>query len=531
MEALTAAMPPARQESEPGEVSASDLDLLTTAWLRFPAFFRECARYVKPMHFEPNREPHYLVVWLVLTDLYAQYDTLTSETVLNAAFNLINSGQIMMLQEQIDEVLRQGEHGLITSAFMVDPAHIQLPYVRSLLQKFLNERTVLWPMRRITHRSNEPMDQAALGPALEQLSMQHRRITAVHGLPTREHAPPVGSDTASRARVLRPSGVSFVDSTIGGQRVGDVNAFLGFQGAGKSLFAGQLAVESGRQNFMRSREGVSPEIREEPMHSVLLTYEEPLDNVEPRLLSAAMEIDRTKLAAGLDWRTLTTMNNRATYERNYGSCELQRYEENREWFNGHVTIFDMSGSEDFPTAGTGGVNEIVSLLEALQQDTGCGIRTVVIDWAMPLVERQLSEKPQREDVLRRQLAALGDALRRQVAVKFSATVWITHQLKSDLSTVPTRLHKHTDAMECKSFCVHMPFCGALSYPDAATGVRRFHWPKHRNVAHGAVQPILLRPHSFIARFDDVSNRYTVDASAELIIETNAARPVLGPATA
>ncbi len=500
------------------EISAADLDFLTVAWLRLPAFFRESARYVRPQHFEQSREGNYLVAWMVMSDLYQRYQAVNVEMVLHSAYNLINSGQVTLMEGQADDILTQGENGLITSAFMVDVNNLHLPYCRDTLQRFLHERSVLWPMRRMSQAGGPSLTNESLSSAIEQLSMQHRRIAAVHGLPTRPPAPAFG-EARPPASVYHPTGLDWLDRQLRGQREGDCNAFLGFQGAGKSLFAGQLVVASGR--VAHTNEG------ENARWSTLFTYEEPLRKIEPRLQSCAMRIDRTKLDALTDWNTLSTMTNRSHYERQWNSCERDRYEEHRVWFNNTVRAFDMSGSEDFPTNGTGGVSEIVANLDQLQNETGRGIRTVVIDWAMPMVERHMEERKVKEDFLRKELAALGDKLRRQVAERFRCTVWITHQLKSDLSTSPVKLHKHTDAMECKSFCVHMPFCGVLSYPDSTTGVRRFHWSKHRAVGDEQVPPIMLRPGNNIAEFEEVTNRFTVDQITNSIVESRAARNTLG----
>lgn len=500
------------------EITTADMDFLTAAWLRLPGFFRESERYIRPNHFDPNREGAYLVVWTVLQDLYARSQAVTVEHVMHAAHNLLASGQIPLLPGQAEDVLNVGENGLVTSSFMVNIADVHLSYCRLVLQRFLNERTVLWPMRRITQGATTAHTQEALGAMIEQLSMQQRRIASVNGLPTRPPAPLFGAHLPP-ASIYHPTGLDWIDRQLRGQREGDVNSFLGFQGAGKSLFAGQLTVASGR--VANAREGANAR------WSTLFTYEEPLRKVEPRLRSAAMRIDRVKLDTMVDWQELTTMNNLAYYERSFGNCERDRYEQNRDWFNNCVRAFDMSGSEDFPTAGTGGVSEIVAALDAMQNDTGRGIRTVVIDWAMPLVERHMEERRVKEDFLRRHLASLGDALRRQVAERFHCTVWITHQLKSDMSKSPTKLHSHTDAMECKSFSVHMPFCGVLSAPDQTTGVRRFHWSKHRAASTEQVSPIMLKPNSSIAEFDDVTNRYTADTLTNTIVETRAAHQVLG----
>ena len=501
------------------EITPFEMDYLVAAWLRLPGFFRESARYVEPQHFDPAREGQYLVIWLVLSELYKRSEELTCDTVLTAAYALISSGQVTLMPGQAEDVLTQDDTGLIYAAYSTSSTQLQLFYARDVLQKFLHERSVLWPMRRVSASSGTATTKEALSIAIERLSMQQRRISAVQGLPTRPPAPLFGTPLPP-ASIYHPTGLEWVDRQVRGQREGDVNSFLGFQGAGKSLFSGQLVVESGRVAH-----AVNPA---SPEWSTLFTYEEPLRKIEPRLRSVAMRIDRTKLdTMGSDWSLLTSMSNLAHYERNMGTCERERYDMNRDWFNNCVRAFDMSGSEDFPSAGAGGVQEIVGYLDALQNESGRGIRTVVIDWAMPLVERHMEERRVKQDFLRNQLAKLGDELRRQVAERFHCTVWITQQLKSDLNKNPTKLHNHTDAMECKGFAMHMPLCGVLSAPCLTTGVRRFHWSKHRTAADEQIAPLMLKPDSHIAEFVNVSNRYTVDSITQTILETRTANAVLG----
>lgn len=500
------------------EINAANLDWLAAAWLRVPAFFRESRGIVQPDHFDRYNEGQYLVLWIVVRELYEQYNEINESLVRNAAQSMIMGGEFPISPAQAEDLLRPGETGLISSSYMMDVNMINLDYSRNVLKQFLHERAVLWPMRRIA--SGTPESSASLAAAIDRLSFQQRRIAAVSGLPTREHARPFGDVSATPASVFNATGIDWIDRQLTGQREGDVNAFLGFQGAGKSLFSTQLTVESARVS--NALEGPDARL------STLFTYEEPLNKVEPRLMSAAMRIDRNKLdQLGNNWNQLTTRETMATYERNFGTCERERYEQNREWFNTLVRAFDMSGSDLFPTNGMGGVPEIVATLEQIQETTQRRVKTVVIDWAMPLVQRYMESRRVKEDFLRNHLADLGDQLRRQVANRFQCTVWITHQLKSDLNKTPTKLHDHTDAMECKSFCVHMPFAGVLSAPCKMTGVRRFHWSKHRAVADEMVPAILLKPDATIAAFNDVTNRYSCDMVTGSIVESRTAHAVLG----
>jgi len=499
-------------------LDALDLDLLFGAMIRLPAFFREANQHIQPDHF-PFVERAYALLYIALRRLNSDGSPIVEASLSHAFARLVEQeGASSVQPDQAAAVL-----ALIGRVCALPAAAYDLDYCRDQLRRFLDERAFRLPLVRA---ANAGTTADELSARLDELQHKRRHFATARQLPSLL-APAFGA-AMPPASIYHPTGIPLIDDQLGGQREGDVNGILAFQGAGKTLLSGQIIVESAR---------LAAAAGDTAGWSVLLTVEEPATRAMPRLLSCAAGVDRRKLSR-YAWGEFTRADGpREDYERHQSAGERERYEAATAWFNRAVCILDLSGSTDHPTAGTGGVGEIADMLDRLTQATGRGIRTVAVDWAQPLVERAMPAG--REDAVTRHLAALGDQLRRQVAERFAATVWIAHQLRSELATAKhaaATVADHTDAMACKGFAMHMSSCLVMSAPEPAgsptdpdalakAGIRRARWRKHRDAPDDAIRTVLLRPNPLIARFDPVTD-FSVDPGGNLMpVDSRSTVPV------
>jgi hypothetical protein len=114
---------------------------------------------------------------------------------------------------------------------------------------------------------------------------------------------------------------------------------------------------------------------------------------------------------------------------------------------------------------------------------------------------------------------LGDSLRRTVAEKHQATVWLLHQFNGDQNKrSPTVLLHHSDAAESKAFAENLAACGCLGVEDKSTGCRLLNWSKVRYYNDRSQSAPTLQINGMFGGMTDVSNRFTPDANTRTFID-------------
>jgi hypothetical protein len=127
----------------------TDLDWLATAWLRRPDLFRHAAKLVNSTHFLQGEE-HYHLLWCVLSELYQRHREVSQEMVRHGCGSKLASGTVPALTSaQSDVLFARDGNGLISAAAMLQPSEFSLAYTCDILQRFLDARAVLLPLRQL----------------------------------------------------------------------------------------------------------------------------------------------------------------------------------------------------------------------------------------------------------------------------------------------------------------------------------------------------------------------------------------------
>lgn len=486
------------------------LDHLFMGLIRSPRFLDEARLLVNPNQFHPMMEQHYRLLWNVVCSVRERYDTYRREDLLTECHRFLSANPGVMLPQQQEMLLRPDQYGLIYSAFAV--ADVNLPYCRHILQEFLQERTIAGPLRQF-------MDSVAMGQYphdlddfLDLVNQQRDRIRGIQQLPLVVPVPDLHTQLESPS-IMHPTGLDWFDSRVGGIREGDAIGIIGVTGSGKSTLAAHLACSIANRAYVEAL----TQGRQQPDITALFTYEESAKKMMPRVWSAALKIRRSKLETlTRPWEQLSGPHNMEEYERlmqpqsGEQLCEQQRWEEGRVWLNRSLDIFDMSGSSEFPYAGTGYLSEIAATLETRCQQLGTGIRCVIIDYAGLVAKRHMNMQDIPDERLRHFLAQFGDDCRRQIAEKFNCVVIIMHQVAAqEGGRNPTSLLTHTMASESKAFAENLALCAAMGVPDQGTGCRRLNFSKCRYAKQEQIQPVTLRINDEFAILEDVGSRYVV----------------------
>jgi hypothetical protein len=259
--------------------------------------------------------------------------------------------------------------------------------------------------------------------------------------------------------------------------------------------------------------------------SAFFSYEEPAVTLTPRVWSAAMSIQRTKLET-MNWEAFTTSERVEDYERRLCSAggellgEKERWQLNRGWVNDTIRVFDMTGMGDNPMAGSGYIEEIGGLLQR-EVDSGRQLRTVIIDCAGDMCRRYVERNPRGSNSMRELrflLETIGQRLQRDIAVRYKCTVWLVHLLNGELGNAPpTRLMHHSDSADSKQLPVHMSAIACLGTIDKESGCARINWSKVRYKSGQYIAPSIVRIDDRLARMHDVSMQYVADEVTKKII--------------
>lgn len=478
--------------------------------------FAEARTLIQPHHFTPTELPLRLM-FEAMCRSHDQYDGMTYETVSAISQEILAANPSMLLTElQQEIVFRPDTQGLIFQLCQPVPEAtdpVNKAFARDLLSRFARERTVLAPLRRVLNPSMNHGVPQNLNEFLDVIALQNARLSTVSAMPRADLTPDVGSQLVA-ASVTVPTGVPFIDEAFGGQRVGDCNGILGPTGGGKTTLAVHMAVASAKQAWAEAAS-----TNTETKLTVFITAEQSAMQLRPRFWSAFYQIPRKKLDDLQDWNTLTQPGNLDPYElkmqerQEYKLSEIERYTANAPQMRESLVLLDLSGSEEFPNAGRGYIDEIVAYLTRLEKQ----IRTVFIDYAGIFCERYMWAKGMDDASYRYLLKTFGDQCRQRICAKFNCTTWVLHQLRGAVNkSKPDKLMHHSEAGESADFANNMAICGCLGTADPVTGCRRLNWSKTRHTAVNAVVAPTLRIHDEFALMEDVTGRFTISPSGSFL---------------
>lgn len=423
-----------------------------------------------------------------------------------------------MRPEQLDIIFERSGRGLFFSALQareaaVDPVNKNL--AREILKRFGQERKIVGPLRNILNPRNGGGVPENLAEFMVAIHNEESKLSTMNVVPRVEIAPAFGTPLPP-ASIFQLTGVPFIDGPLGGQREGDANGLLGVTGGGKTTFAIHIATSLAKQCFA---DGIRPGDKH-PSWVGFATFEEPPAKLQPRLWSSAFAIPRAKLEVDFTWDSLTTHANLADYERRMQQgadilSEADRYRRDAPILSQCFDLWDLSGSDEHPQAGYGSVPEIASYVARTVDAKGVTPRAVFIDYAGLAVQRYCQAKNwDLERHYRLQLKLFAEECRRLIAMKYSCTVWILHQVNGQaIDASPSKLLRIADADECKTFAVNTAVCGCIGPADTNTGCRFLNWDKVRYRPPQQVPPVLLRMDDMFAMMRDVTSQYEVDGKS------------------
>ncbi len=524
-------------------VTQGEISFLFQHFLRAPAFFRESRLVFRAELLDPVSEAAYRVLWQVICQAHDTYsaDAFGSRLVTYLLSVYLRNSADQFGPETVETLTAMRPGCLVYDAFHLPSEDFSIPVARDILRRLLYEREVVGPLFRAAQAVQwGEAYPAQLGDLATAISERHRRNSNLNVLPLVSPVIPLQGETQP-AFIFHPLGLPFIDEAVGGNCEGSVYGILGATGSGKTTLSCQIAGASVRESYLTSQQ--TGDVM--PM-TVYVSAEQPCRELRPMIQSYLMRIPRSTLMTFTDYRCLTTEANPAPYERQMlrdsaVACgELERWLTWQPIIERGLAMVDFSRGADFPEAGTGSVDEVVSVLERLVEMRQQPIRCVMIDWVGCLVSRHVAARNKDENAYRHILGDFIDRVKSEIALKFRCTVWAAHQLAGKARGFsPMKLIGLDNAAECKSFADHAAGCVVICNEDQSSGCRYLHWSKVRMRA-APPAPRIVRIHDLFAEFEDVSSRYRSDATARCFITnemasaladlapSSAGRPASGP---
>jgi len=423
-------------------VTKQELFILFQHFMRSPSFFREARLTFRSHLLDPVGEAGFQVLWNVLCQVHDRYpaEEYNSRLVTYLASRYLQNSADDLSPEMVNLLTRYEPGGVIFDAFHLPSDQFSLPVARDILRRFLYERSIAAPFRRVAANVSASGYPDNLGELVQLLAEQHRRNTSVAATPVVASVIPMEGDPRA-AFVFHPVGIPFIDEVVHGHCEGSVYGILGTTGSGKTTMCCQIAASTARRSWVEARTNGGPV----PL-TVYFTAEQPARELRPLIQSYIMRIPRAKLMTFTDYRCLTTRDCLAEYERhlqqdvNEPVGELERWQANAPMLEQGLVLVDFSQGEDFPDAGEGGIDEIVSVLERILEMRQQPLRCVVIDWVGCLIDRHVMATGRDENAYRHLLGHFVDVAKSKIAARFRCTVWAAQQLAGRAkSFAPTKL--------------------------------------------------------------------------------------------
>lgn len=453
-------------------------------------------------HFNQTGETCFYFLFSAMRNLFEVHGALTEEMLTTELKSWHAGGHMHLPMDDYIFLFGSEESaGFITATFAAPKLAgkeelAEKKYVEDILRRFMNARIIKQQLHN-TFRTLETGAPAGLHEILSNFTTKSQAISFIgRDINNAAFAPEFGTPIVLPPAPV-PTGMPWIDQYLGGFRTGDIIGVLGPYSGGKTTLMATAAVRMA-QNF---------HCRGEKKLSVYVCYEDGADKMNHLFWSAGAHIAREQFTVGDFWTDFSTRDKLKPYdyqlpENKNGKIvlgERERWDAFRCWFNDHFVFLDFSDNASSGGRGSGGVAEIVAALTRLKELRKMDIGFVAIDYAALLLNRELGKDTRTKNLEQvwRPMQQLPDNIRTSIAVPFSGTVMLAHQLAGgDIKKIPPfRYVDHLDAQGSKAFAENLHACLCINKKDETVNVSTIHWSKIRaNLPVTKYGLIKLDPH-------------------------------------
>lgn len=375
-----------------------------------------------------------------------------------------------------------------------------------LLKSYLEELTLYSEVQAAAKRWQHGLPDS-LTPFLDKIQRKKAQIASLDESAVLDAVP--DEDECALPDTFT-TGVSFLDNFMGGgQLPGEVYVILAATGQGKTTLGVQIVVEGALyqlQQFGPNNGG----------HWFYITYESAVkSDIRIRVAAYAAQVSensiRTKNFSSeklANWKSYEQQLWSETFQK-YGTMkgEQERYEAFKTQLRGaNLHLCDYMGT--YPGVGTGGVDEIVAMLENYAA-RGVKITGVVIDYATEGIRRYLMAHNLDPKHEYSHTAGYIDAVRTKIGARFNCSTWVLQQLHGDCAKKPPgTLFHHSEALGCRNFADNSWFAFCISNQDRENNTTLINCTKTRRSPPKS--PAVVRFEGEIRRLTAADNQYALD---------------------
>lgn len=522
-------------------LTIEELKALICGFVSYPTVYRSATRIgFAPSLLNGPGEASLSVFMMLYDNLCREHGVVTKNMFLTHINALSNSNSLVLAPDHREALF--GENGFVNLAFVgppesVDEARGERHYIQSILRRFLNARLVNAGLKNVLDMTTNNSSPAEIATILDRFRKQAQAIKFVGNEAINAAVMPMPGESIILPPTARPTTISWIDNYIGGFRSGDVLGLLGPYAGGKTTMLSTIATRMAQQYAAQNENKLS----------VYICYEDGAQKMNWSFYSAAAHIHRdrfkNKINSDAFWAELSTQDNLRPYERDLPCnrngeiilSETERWLIAAQWLNRHFVFLDFSANASTNYRGNGGVQEIVATLENLCDQTQMEIGCVFVDYAVLLVNREMSQQTSTkyQEQIWRPLQMLPDELKTNVGIPFNCTVFLAHQLaQNDVKNIqPYRHVSHADAQGSKAFAENVHACICLNKPDPETYVSTIHWSKIRFDRPVCGPFGLVKIDENVVDVWDASEEYYINDIARKIMRRGEMSAVASPTTA
>jgi len=491
-------------------------------------------------------EESYQLLYRCVLELYREHEALPTEVELQTEL----AGYFELDEEIISEAAREELEEFLDYAY--DPDTFGADSVTSpKMERFAFKAGKLFLQRRQVESTIETLKSCNNLDTLPALFGDFREAseylaTSEYSVKVRKTMPK-GWDRKEEAK-KHATGIEFLDGFLGSGAVNkETYGLMAPYGTCKTTIAVMLwvnAAKNARREFLEAEQqrknSDDPKVRKQKTPkglSVIVSYEAPLSvELQHRAVMFGARIKRNRLEEmglqGLDYLS-NDPDKPKEYEKKIYQAEIadgqfiperMRVEQFMPAMNGYTACLDMTGSDpEFPSAGHGGINEIVTRinLELRSRGPEYYVKNVIIDYLALMVDQDNTIEPGSRQEDHKLYQNRVYQVQKEISTRFKCSTWLLQQLSGQANAKlnPTATLHHTDSKGSKSFAENLHFAFVIGNLNSDS-VGRIACTKARRQGKETVSiPQLIQVKG---EFNDVvtASQYGVDARGNIALKAD-----------
>lgn len=433
--------------------------LLTYA-IRCPTVAQVAVQKLDPTYFDAATQFEFQSVWAAARTYWQEFGEAPP---MHATADL--ALQIMIMQDIKEPILIERMEYLVAEIYTFEETPWNGEYGRRLLDMFFN--TIFAGQISAIGMAMGGMPRGDVRTAIEQ-QYQTLNVSSIKTID------PFDIDVGTLTIPNRePTGLTFLDLLLGGGTLDtECYGILGPSGGGKTVMSVQLGCSLAARG----------------QHVEYFTYEQPAEEMRPRILSCAAKVSSERLKGDIDKETREKLT--------------KAKETHQKYFHLHDRASEGDNTAEIATV--------------IQQsiDEGRKPRMVIVDWIWPLILRMTAASDRRQVDERKLLQRATDDFK-SMAAKYRVPIWLVHQLSVEVAKKsPGRKPQWFNSAEAGSFAWLLHYCFAIGTKDA----HDFCWLVGSKARSAKNQDTLLHLNGEYNRFDATDKRMVYDPRSQTFVD-------------